>query len=148
MVHLLTVVRRDSIQDERWGEASGTSTAVSTGLRHHATLEHFIIIVVIIIIISSSNSSILFIYLSIYPRQKDHMASYKIGKSRYMMTYTVTQSEKLNKQMKWKNVHTKNKPNHNVTVNCNNLFLKAFTEVAETTSTDEEFHILTIWIDK
>jgi len=39
----------------------------------------------------------------------------------------------------------KNKPNHNVTVNCNNVVLKAVTEAAaETTSSDKEFQILTI----
>ena len=45
------------------------------------------------------------------------------------MTYTETQSEKRNKQKNERYTH-KNKPTHNVTVNCN----KAVTEGAETTS--------------
>jgi len=68
----------------------------------------------------------LFIYLFIYPRQKDHMVSYTVGKS---MAYTESQSEKkkqINKRNKsYTNKNIKNRPNHNVTVNCNSLFLKA-----------------------
>jgi len=74
------------------------------------------------------------------------MASYTVGKSRYIMTYTATQSEKT-KRRNERYTH-KNKPNHNVTVNCNNLFLKAVTERAETTSSDKEFQILTIRLEK
>jgi len=70
------------------------------------------------------------------------MASYTVGKSRYIMTYTETQSEKKTKERNERYTQ-KNKPNHNVTVNCNNLFLKAVTEGAETTSSDSEFQILT-----
>ena len=33
----------------------------------------------------------LHVYLLIYLRQEDHMASYAVGKSRYMMIRTVTQ---------------------------------------------------------
>ena len=40
------------------------------------------------------------------------------------------------------------KPNQNVTVNCDDLCLKADTEGAQTTSSDKEFQILTIRLVK
>ena len=53
--------------------------------------------------------------------------------------------------MKNKNKKSKTfdiKPNHNVSVNCDSLFLKIDTEAAETTSSGKEFQILTIRLEK
>ena len=62
-----------------------------------------------------------FTYLFIYPRQKDHVTSYTVGKSRYIMTYTIKK-----KQKKWKKWH---KHNDNVTVYCNTQLGSAYPEL-------------------